>query len=1134
MKRMFNHTKRPREEWGNKGQNYDWDEIYQESEEEYSKENYYAEEDAEDEDDGYEPVMEYDRDEYAESVAYTEDVHGEGIEYVKNSYEESIYAGGSAYAEGNAYAEDSTVYEEDGAVYEESDAYAADSVYAEDGTAYDDSVYEDNTVYEEGAYAEDNTYAEDPAYEVGSAYEDSAYADSVYAEDGTVYENGVYEEDVYEDGVYEDDSVYNDSSYAEDSAYAEEGAYEDSTYEDSIYADSEYEDDIVYEEDIYEDQYADSRTGRKGGIFGRLWENILDMSGLDRIITITGAAVLLLAVVTAGVLLGTSVINKQISEFVTVGKQLDGIDTIGEQGLVVLTDNRIAKLQAAAVVEDEQNGRTDYDESDYNKDVTVSLETTSIFKDLKIKFINSRTEKLIANVPFAVTVTKPDGKSEIWSDDDMDGIIYKKDITAGNYTLSVNELTGEKYESYTLPTNTKTVEVKKDIAYKKVDVKNEIKKESEINLSKEEAKKNQLAVESTLQDTVAWVESTQTALTYREVSKSTIPDPRTLARSGKFMRLTEVTEPTTEAGSETSSETQPSETPSGSETSSETQTTTESTTPSATEPETQPDTPSVPAATLTLSQNQITLEAGNGAPITATTTGETGALTASSDNPGIAAVEGSGHSFTVKAVAAGTATVTVTAESGLQAFCTVIVTAAKNLQLDKNTLSLNPQGTGTIKVTLEGGSTINANYVTSSNTNVATVSVDNNNTITVAGVAAGEAVITVTHPGDAGRTATCRVTVAAAGSIGLNKNSMTLIAGGKDTITVALDNSKTLKAENVTSSDTNVATVEVSDNTITVTGVAAGSADITVKHPDADLTETCTVTVKDGNGLLKDKDGNQIYIIENDQYREAKYTDYDAIQQDQYKVYIKGDAKYTGWQTLDGKVYFFNANGDKVTGEQVIQGAKYNFASDGSLVQGGGTMGIDVSKYNGNIDWNAVKNSGVSYVIIRVGYRGYTQGSLVDDSKFATNIKGATAAGLKVGVYFFTQAVDQVEAVEEASMVLERIKGYTISYPVFLDVEPSGGKGRADSLSKETRTAVCKAFCETIQNSGYTAGIYANKTWLNEKIDTSQLSAYKIWLAQYAATPTYKGRYDMWQYKSTGKVSGISGNVDMNISYLGY
>ena len=99
-------------------------------------------------------------------------------------------------------------------------------------------------------------------------------------------------------------------------------------------------------------------------------------------------------------------------------------------------------------------------------------------------------------------------------------------------------------------------------------------------------------------------------------------------------------------------------------------------------------------------------------------------------------------------------------------------------------------------------------------------------------------------------------------------------------------------------------------------------------------------------------------------------------------------------------------------------------------------------------------------------------------------------------------------------------------------MEPSGG--RADSISSETRTAVCKAFCQTIQGAGYTAGIYANKTWLETKLDPGALSAYKIWLAQYASAPTYAGRYDLWQYRATGKVSGISGNVDMNLSYLGY
>ena len=195
-----------------------------------------------------------------------------------------------------------------------------------------------------------------------------------------------------------------------------------------------------------------------------------------------------------------------------------------------------------------------------------------------------------------------------------------------------------------------------------------------------------------------------------------------------------------------------------------------------------------------------------------------------------------------------------------------------------------------------------------------------------------------------------------------------------------------------------------------------------------------------------------------------------------------------------------------------------------------GAMGIDVSKWNGNIDWNAVKNSGVQFVIIRCGYRGSSAGALIEDSKFKSNIKGAQAAGLKVGVYFFTQAVNEVEAVEEASMVINLVKGYTLSFPVYLDVE--GSNGRGDSISASQRTANIKAFCGTIANAGYKAGVYANTTSFTSMINTSQITNYKIWLAQYAQAVTYTGsRYDMWQYTSKGRVTGISGNVDMNICY---
>jgi GH25 family lysozyme M1 (1,4-beta-N-acetylmuramidase) len=241
----------------------------------------------------------------------------------------------------------------------------------------------------------------------------------------------------------------------------------------------------------------------------------------------------------------------------------------------------------------------------------------------------------------------------------------------------------------------------------------------------------------------------------------------------------------------------------------------------------------------------------------------------------------------------------------------------------------------------------------------------------------------------------------------------------------------------------------------------------------------------------------------------------------------------TGWQTIDGKVYYYQANGTPVTGDQVIGGVKYTFSSDGSLSASAGSRGIDVSKWQGKIDWGAVASSGISFAIIRVGYRGASTGALVEDPYFKTNISGATKAGIKVGVYFFTQAISEAEAVEEASMVLSKISGYKITYPVFIDTE-NASNGRANGLDKNTRTAVVSAFCRTIQNGGYKAGVYASKNWYSEKLNASSLGSYCIWVAQYNSSCTYSGRYNMWQYSSKGTVSGISGNVDMNISYLGY
>ena len=882
-----------------------------------------------------------------------------------------------------------------------------------------------------------------------------------------------------------------------------------------------------------------------GNKIAAIWTKFLNMSTMDRIMTATGVAVLILAIVTGSVYASARMVDHQVSEFVSVGSQLDGIQMIGEQGMLAVADAKLAKIAAANAVDDENEEQKEYDEAEYTNGGTVELELVSVQKDLKIKFTNKKSGKLISNVPFSVTITDPKGKSDTWTDDDMDGIIYKKGITPGNYTVAVNTLTDEKYKDYTLPTGTQKVEVRKDIAYKKVDVANEIKKESEVNAAKEDTMKNDTVVESILEDTVQWVESKKLPPTYREVTKDTVVNPeKQTAYSGRFLRI--ANEPITIKVGETKQLTPPTGAidanwgsdngavasvnnngvvtglkAGGPVTITCTYTEAGSVTPT---PETTPTTPG-------------TGETTTPTPTPTPTTPDSGTSSGGTGEGG----DSSGESQPAEqSVGGGSLPIAYAQVGSTQKTCTWEVTVT---EVQKPTAALEPaslnveagkEATAQVKVTNFTGATykITAN----SNDKAATAAVDANGKITVKGVAAGDAKITVTVTmGTEIKTLDLAVKVTNGIKITLDKTAVTVYPKSTAAVTASVSGSGTITAD---SGDKNIATVAVSGKTITVTGVKKGTATITVtyKEGSAEAKATFTVTVagdvnprEDTKTPLKDTSGRQLYVsIGDNQYRAAAYADYYTAT----KFFLMEEARYTGWQTLDGKVYFFKADGSKVTGEQVIQGAKYNFASDGSLVVGSGTMGIDVSKWNGSIDWNAVKNSGVNYVIIRVGYRGSSQGALIEDPKFKTNIKGATAAGLKVGVYFFTQAVDEVEAVQEASMVLDRISGYKISYPVFLDVEGSGGRG--DAIDSATRTAVCKAFCNTIKNAGYTPGVYANKTWLTSKMDAGALSGYKIWLAQYAKTPTYTGRYDLWQYRSDGKVSGISGKVDLNISYLGY
>lgn len=201
--------------------------------------------------------------------------------------------------------------------------------------------------------------------------------------------------------------------------------------------------------------------------------------------------------------------------------------------------------------------------------------------------------------------------------------------------------------------------------------------------------------------------------------------------------------------------------------------------------------------------------------------------------------------------------------------------------------------------------------------------------------------------------------------------------------------------------------------------------------------------------------------------------------------------------------------------------------------------GVDVSEHDGVIDWVAVKAGGADFAMIRVGYRGYGSGAIVGDAYFEENLRGAAEAGLKVGVYFFSQAISADEAREEARYVLDELArvGVSLSYPVVFDQEPiSGDAARTDNLTNEQLTANALAFCQAVESAGYTAMIYGNQHDLARLDLAGELAGYDIWYAEYGVgEPTGQVDFNMWQYTASGTVSGIpttEGQVDMNIRFL--
>lgn len=856
-----------------------------------------------------------------------------------------------------------------------------------------------------------------------------------------------------------------------------------------------------------------------------------NMSGMDALVSGTGILVLIIAIVTVSLWGNNKSVEKQVAGFGEVGTQLSNLQVVGESGLLAVTEAQIAKAEALEQAQEEAaaSGVEETEDSVINCKVTY----TSMEKDLKIKFVSEKTGKLIANKDFQIEVTGPDKKTVSYNDHDKDGIIYKTKLAAGKYKVKVLELDGVTFSDME-----ETVTVKDKIEYQKVDVAAEVKTEAQINAAVEDTAQA-VVQETVLADTVEFVASSKTATAnasgYQQVDKSTIPNPATLvsagATTGGYTLLT-------------------SDNVSGN--------TSDNTTPTP---------PSVIVGSVSVEGTSTVKVAGTTqltAKITMTSGSDTKGVTWTSSDTNVASVNGSGL---VTAKAKGTVTITATSVENTAKSGSLTVTVSEaayhvtEVTLDKTTAALFAGGsTQALVATVKSSDGTNTKSETSSTAGVvtwtssdATVAKVDPATGVVTPLKAGTATITATTSGKdiagAVKTVTCTVTVTATSFAVSMEAKLTAYVGKTTFLAATVTKNGAASKTDGTANTKNLVTWSVSDKAIAtidattgvITPVKAGSVIVTATTVEKDasgkqLTATCTVTVKanpeaDKTTVLKDNAGNQMYYIaDSGQYVKATWADY--YTKTAFFKQVTAQYTYTGWQTIDNKTYFYDKNGKYVTGEQVIQGVKYNFTAEGVLNMGNAVLGIDVSKFNGSINWTAVKNSGVSFVIIRCGFRGSSSGALVEDLTFKTNIKGATDAGLKVGIYFFTQAVNEVEAVEEASMVLGLVKNYKISYPIFIDTEPSGGRG--DKIDVGTRTAVCRAFCETIRNAGYTPGIYASKSWYNNKLSMSSLNSYKVWLAQYATAPSYSGKYDLWQFTSSGTVGGISGRVDLNYSYMGY
>ncbi|MCR4694547.1 MAG: glycoside hydrolase family 25 protein [Pseudobutyrivibrio sp.] len=315
--------------------------------------------------------------------------------------------------------------------------------------------------------------------------------------------------------------------------------------------------------------------------------------------------------------------------------------------------------------------------------------------------------------------------------------------------------------------------------------------------------------------------------------------------------------------------------------------------------------------------------------------------------------------------------------------------------------------------------------------------------------------------------------------------------------------------------------------TLLVVGIISINIFSNQKAEELAIDPDVTYTAEEAEELIEDaKQEGRISVLNDIRLSLEKGDTVISILKSLYPEYIvvAANSKYN-FVPIESSLAKNNYEIDNLTED--TENGRLFYQEDGQVVS---HFGIDVSSHQGDIDWAKVKEDGVEFAIIRAVYRGYGTGKLVVDEYCTKNIEGAKAAGIKVGVYVFSQAINQDEVKEEAATVENLISGYDIDLPVVFDVEKvNDSQGRANKLSVDERTDLTIAFLEDMESKGYDTMIYHNTEMGAMLLDLNRLTDYKKWFAGYNKEFYWPYQFDLWQYSETGQVSGVNSNVDLDI-----